>query len=498
MRISTAFPQQYNINSMFNQQGNVNESQMKISSGKKYLSPAENPSAAAYSLGFKQSIGEATQHQENIDVAVQRLGLEETVLANVIDTIQRLQELGLQGVSDSGNSVVARNAIADEFDQLNEHLISLANTRNANGEYIFSGSKSTTMPFGIKASSLRVGEKTNIPVVTTLVIPTPATASVEVTPEPVAVTPAQVTPEPVITPVVNVQPTVLNAASGGAGVTEKYYNLTSGGGEFKVDYDMYGQADQMDIYVNNVLVQSTKGKVSGTGSFTITGDKLPAGSQVKVVVTGDLGTGWEFKTSYAGAIEETTAEASEKAVADAKAAADAQAAAEKAAADAQAAAEKAAADAKAAASSTTSFVYEGSSIQRVIQIAPVRTITDGDTGSSVFISPITGKSLFDTVRNYSAQLRADKPTLETLQELDTALVQVSTIISNIGARLNALDRQKATNEDFIINTKTALSQIEDLDYGEAITKLNAQQLSLQAAQQSYAKVQSTSLFNYLR
>ena len=81
--------------------------------------------------------------------------------------------------------------------------------------------------------------------------------------------------------------------------------------------------------------------------------------------------------------------------------------------------------------------------------------------------------------------------------MDNAFLQVTSIRSNIGARLNALDKQKASNEDFIINAKTALSQIEDLDYATAITNLNSQQMSLQAAQQSYAKVQGMSLFKYL-
>lgn len=420
---------------MFNQQSNVNETQMKLSSGKKYLSPAENPSAAAYSLGFKQSIGEATQHQENIATVVQRLGLEETTLASVMETIQRLQELGLQGVSDSGNSVIARNAIADEFDQLNEHLISLANTRNANGEYLFSGTQSTVMPF-------------------TKIIPTDS--ATPVVPDPNA--------------------NFIEAANGATGITEKNYTIGAAGGDFKVTYNMDAVPDKMSIYVNDQLMTSTNGAVTGAGTLTIPKDSLPLGAKVKVVVEGADSTSWRYNVSYSGGITEDGVDSG---------------------------AGVTVVEAQAVVSPPpeaipSAFNYAGSAVQRAVQIGPVRTITDGDTGSTVFISTSTGKSLFDTVRNFAIELRADRPSLETLQELDNAMVQVSTVRSHIGARLNALDKQKASNEDFIINTKTALSQIEDLDYGEAITKLNAQQLSLQAAQQSYSKVQSLSLFNYLR
>ncbi|MFI3123106.1 MAG: flagellar hook-associated protein FlgL [Methylococcales bacterium] len=346
MRISTAYPQQFNTVNMTDLQSKLNQTQMKISSGKNYLTPSENPSAAAYSLSFKQSIAEAATHQDNIATASQRLSLEETTLASVIDTIQRLQELGLQGVSDSGNSTVARHAIAAEFDQLNQHLIGLANTRNSNGEYLFAGVKSTVMPFSQANAN-----------------PT--------------------TPAVVTTPVTN----ITTAAT-----------------------------DTTALAVDPAIVDSTL--VDPAAAATVN-------------------------------------------------------------------------------TPVSAFTYFGSNTQRSIQIGTGRTITDGDTGTATFTSAKTGLTLFDTVKNFATELRADKPTLETLQALDDAFTQISTVRSNVGARINALDRQKTTNQDFIINNQTALSQIEDLDYATAITTLNTQQNSLQAAQQSYAKVQGMSLFKYL-
>jgi len=45
--------------------------------------------------------------------------------------------------------------------------------------------------------------------------------------------------------------------------------------------------------------------------------------------------------------------------------------------------------------------------------------------------------------------------------------------------------------------KTVLSATEDVDYAEAITQLNQQSVSLQAAQQTFSQVKKLSLFNYL-
>ncbi|WP_109867652.1 hypothetical protein [Methylocucumis oryzae] len=42
-----------------------------------------------------------------------------------------------------------------------------------------------------------------------------------------------------------------------------------------------------------------------------------------------------------------------------------------------------------------------------------------------------------------------------------------------------------------------MSNTQDLDYAEAIARLNAQGLSLKAAQQAYAQVSQLSLLNYL-
>lgn len=475
MRISTAYPQQYNIGTMTDQQTKLNETQMKIASGKKYLAPSENPSAAAYSLGFKQSIAEAEAHQDNVAIATQRLTLEETSLASVIDTIQRLQELGLQGVSDSGNSTVARNAIALEFDQLNEHLLSLANTRNSNGEYIFAGAKSTIMPFSKQDPGTQIVATTPLASVTTS-DNFPAQAWTKYVQKAAA--------RDAYNYIVNVNP-----------------NGTA--------------ADATAWAADRVAAYATNGQASAAAQTTQPASWQTAWDNTATVFADVFNSTFAAATKV-GTTPETIAHAAEAPLAAANvastAAYDIYTQALKnyispaigsvtAAVDTAAAADAIAAETPVPAATTTvspsAFVYSGSHTQRMIQIGSGRTITDGDTGTATFMSAITGQTLFDAVKNFATELRADKPTLETLKELDNAFTQISTIRSNIGARINALDRQKATNQDFIINNQTALSQIEDLDYAAAITQLNSQQTSLQAAQQSYAKVQSMSLFKYL-
>ena len=82
-------------------------------------------------------------------------------------------------------------------------------------------------------------------------------------------------------------------------------------------------------------------------------------------------------------------------------------------------------------------------------------------------------------------------------DLDTALEQLSTVRTSIGTRMNWIDDQAALNENFNLSLQRTVSSIEDLDVAEAITQLNLQMVSLQAAQQTFVKTQNLSIFNYL-
>ena len=63
--------------------------------------------------------------------------------------------------------------------------------------------------------------------------------------------------------------------------------------------------------------------------------------------------------------------------------------------------------------------------------------------------------------------------------------------------MNRVDDQLRLNENFNIRLRETLSDLEDLDYAEAITKMNLQMVALEAAQKAYTKTQGLSLFNYL-
>jgi flagellar hook-associated protein 3 FlgL len=146
MRISTKQIQQLGINAILEQQGKVSNTQMQVSSGKKNLTAADDPVAAAKIVDLEQSITRAEQHRENGTIADGRLRLTESVLAAIGDVMHRVRELVIQAKNDSQNNET-RSLIATEIGQLLEETQSLANNQDGNGEYLFSGYKSQTIPF---------------------------------------------------------------------------------------------------------------------------------------------------------------------------------------------------------------------------------------------------------------------------------------------------------------------------------------------------------------
>ena len=69
--------------------------------------------------------------------------------------------------------------------------------------------------------------------------------------------------------------------------------------------------------------------------------------------------------------------------------------------------------------------------------------------------------------------------------------------AKIGARMNSTEHQDDANSAISLQYQTARSSLQDLDVAQAASDLNRYLVGLQAAQQSFVKVQGLSLFNYL-
>jgi len=146
MRVSTAYFTQRGLTSILEQQARLADIQEQVSSGKRLLRPSDDPTGAAQILRLEQSLSVTNQYQRNADNALNRLTLEESTLDSVQDSLIRIREIAIQGSNATiGNT--DRKALAQEVRERLNEIVSLANTKDANQEYLFSGYKVTTKPF---------------------------------------------------------------------------------------------------------------------------------------------------------------------------------------------------------------------------------------------------------------------------------------------------------------------------------------------------------------
>ena len=140
MRISTAQYYRVNAEQMQARQNKVAESQAKLGSGKQMLHPSEDPSKADLISRLESARERQGVYGKNIDAAETRLTSEETVLTSMTQIMQRITELTVQ----AGNDTLAaadRDVIGAEVRAMRDELLKLTNTRDLNGNYIFSGNK---------------------------------------------------------------------------------------------------------------------------------------------------------------------------------------------------------------------------------------------------------------------------------------------------------------------------------------------------------------------
>lgn len=130
-------------------------------------------------------------------------------------------------------------------------------------------------------------------------------------------------------------------------------------------------------------------------------------------------------------------------------------------------------------------------------------------GDSYAVSPAPSQDIFSIIDALQAALQTpDTPVsaaaarqnqlYAVIEDLSGATNHIIDVRASTGARLNSLEAASREREGAQLNIKTTLSQLRDLDYAEALSTLARQSAALQASQQTFTKIQSLSLFDYLR
>lgn len=146
MRISTSTIYQTGTKLMLEQQGQLMKTQQQLSTGKSILTPADDPISAAQVLNISQSASMNDQYAVNRNRANASLIQVENVLRKVTEVLQSVHG----SVVYAGNSSLTdtdRKILATELRSNLDSLVSLANTTDEKGQYLFSGYQANTKPF---------------------------------------------------------------------------------------------------------------------------------------------------------------------------------------------------------------------------------------------------------------------------------------------------------------------------------------------------------------
>ncbi len=146
MRVSTLQSFNKGLNSILDNQTQVNKTQQQVSTGRRVLTPADDPIAATKILQLQQDAALREQFGKNMTGAEGRLTLEETQLAGITDNLTRLKELTVKA-GDGSQTIGDRQAIAAEVREILGATVDLMNSKDAGGEYLFGGFKGATLPF---------------------------------------------------------------------------------------------------------------------------------------------------------------------------------------------------------------------------------------------------------------------------------------------------------------------------------------------------------------
>lgn len=443
MRISTVWSQQQGLNSILGQQARLANTQLHLASGKKVLTPAEDPAAAVRVLDLQDTLASTGQYQDNITMTRARLNSEEAALNSSENVLFRAKELTIQALNPTLKPA-DRLAVKDEIDQLLDNLVGIANSKNANGEYIFSGDQANTPAFTLDIGSGEYVYQGGLQQRVLQIAPQRQVADGDLG--------AAVFQN--IDSVSLAADATVDTGSGPRQINKRsiFETLQTLSKALDGTYDNV----QGRITGDRVLQYGVDYSASGSGAAAFT-----------ISVNGGAAQTVNLAAKYADLNSLTTAINSQLTGVEARA--------------------------------------SGNNIEFIATTGSppaVSTVQIDDT------SPAVGSFLTDagfvagqTGAGVDTSSVADRYTLtlnNALTDMDAALENFLQVRTSVGARLNALDDQENQNEKYSVDMKSVLSETQDLDYAEAISQFNQQSNALQAAQQAFARVQNLSLFNFLR
>ncbi len=534
MRISTGQIFTSANRNMMENQTSLLEIQNKISSGKKFTSLAEDPVGASRVVGLQRELAQLKMFQSNIDASRRRLELEGTTLDDLNTASDRARGLVLQAANGTLGDA-DRQIISYELEELVGYMAGLMNTRDAKGEYLFSGSQgqvqtytqqgnryvfqgdATTRQIQV-SSELYVRSSDSGQFLFESVIDEPglkATGSLQSSFDPENLT---VTDPDAFAALMrqtgDISVEVDQYVDSVTTATVNAYTLRDSAGN--VVKDASGNPLQNVEFTNGAVpeIELPGARLVLDLAEPVSPDPSALAIQGEGAAVVDAGT-ISSEPDFLELMRETTGDIRLDMAYDA---------------DSDEYAYTVTDQAGNTLTSVTG-IPSSSPVQLVSVGGPppvpsvsfdidLTTVTDATVATFVVDTPPTSElklgfsqppsnilnTLLDTIAlmrepvvgNAQAQTELQERFAKTLDQISLSQERLSEATATLGSRLNTLDDAELTNTDFKLMTEGTLSSVQDLDYAAAGTELTKRKLALEAAYASFAKIQDLSLFNYIR
>lgn len=487
MRISSQTLGEQFLASIDQLQSALSNSEQQISTGLAFQDAGQNPIAATEAVTLTSTLAQITQYASNANLVQSRLSIEDSTLGSVSDLLSSVRSLAVQ----AGNSTLSasdRASLATEVSQKLQSLLQLANTQDGSGQYLFAGTATTAQPF-VQDSSGAVAYQGNS-----------GTRQIQIgSARFVGDTDSGAT---LFTQVPNgngtfvTTPAAGNSGSGVVGATGLSTTAAYTGDSYRISFQ-------------SPLV--TAG-ASNTGTATVsapTGANTPSPAPPPTTITFLSATSYTLTSAGVTSAPQTLP------------------------ANGQitdngwtvtVSGTPAAGDTYTVAAGPTYSVTDTTT--GALVVPPGAPYTSGQTiaipgagaevaisgtpanGDSFSIAPSSPQSVFATLANLASLLNSPASTPaqiaalqsglnQSLGAIDQAVNSVLAVRTAVGARSQAVTGQNTINSNVQLQLQKSLTAATSTDYAAAITNLSQEQVSLQAAEQSYAGLKSLSIFQYL-
>ncbi|CUJ45038.1 flagellar hook-associated protein 3 [Achromobacter xylosoxidans] len=146
MRLSTSMMYSNGLKGVLAQESDMNRLVEQVGSGKKFLTPADDPLSASLAINVAQTQSMNSTYQLNRNTAKTNLGQENNVLDSITTALADVRTRVVQ----AGNGTFAdsdRQALSTALKNARDALLGLANSTDGNGQYLFSGYQGGVVPY---------------------------------------------------------------------------------------------------------------------------------------------------------------------------------------------------------------------------------------------------------------------------------------------------------------------------------------------------------------